>query len=71
MIFGVIYGAINILLPFLSGSDPILRIMVTSDTWLNLTFILVAYPLLLLIQSIADYFKYQNIDLSVIYRHPE
>lgn len=71
MIFGVIYVFSSLLIPLFWGSDMTFRIMVTSDTWLNLAFLLIAYPLLLVIQGIAEYLKYRTIDLSVIYRHPE
>ncbi len=71
LIFGIIYGISSLFFPFFWGSETIKGILVSSDTWLNLTFLFVAYPLIILIQGSAEYFKYRTIDLSVIYRHPE
>ncbi|MBN1328517.1 MAG: hypothetical protein JXA54_03490 [Candidatus Heimdallarchaeota archaeon] len=69
--FGIIYGLSYIILPILGSIGTVQRIIVSGDTWLNITFLLISYPLLLIIQGIAEYLKYRTIDLSMIYRHPE
>ena len=70
IIFGILYGLSYLILPFIS-TNRFQWIMISRDTWLNILFIVLAYPILLLIQGIAEYLKYRAIDLSIIYRHPE
>ncbi|HUT82553.1 MAG TPA: hypothetical protein VMZ29_15255 [Candidatus Bathyarchaeia archaeon] len=71
IIFGILYGVSYFLLPFIGATDNYQFIMISRDTWLNLLLIVLAYPILLVMQGIAEYRKYRTIDLSIIYRHPE
>lgn len=67
MLYSVIYG-------FLFSVGVIYEIkalIVSRYTWLNILFLVVAYPVLLTVQGIAEYYNLRRMNLSLIYRHPE
>jgi len=46
-------------------------LFISRYTWLNILFLIVAYPVLLTIQGIVEYFNLRRMNLSLVYRHPE
>lgn len=46
-------------------------LFVSRYTWFNILFLIVAYPVLLTIQGIVEYYNLRRMNLSLIYRHPE
>lgn len=78
----IIFSAFLILFGFLQGLSVIfltgfggfmgMKIMIISRyTLLNILFLLLSYPVLLLVQGLVEYFNLRRINLSLIYRHLE
>lgn len=67
LLYGVIYG-------FFFGVGIVYELkvlFVSRYTWFNILFLIVAYPVLLTIQGIVEYYNLRRMNLSLIYRHPE
>jgi len=45
--------------------------IITFQSWINLLVIFILYPSLLLIQLSVEYQAFKDLDLSIIFRHPE
>ncbi|MGC9778187.1 MAG: hypothetical protein HZR80_02985 [Candidatus Heimdallarchaeota archaeon] len=70
LILGLVYGFAYVYeLTF--GYGIVNAIIISKDTIVNILFILLFYPFLLVIQGIAEYLNLRRINLSLIYRHPE
>jgi len=46
-------------------------LFISRYTLFNILFLIVAYPVLLAIQGIVEYFNLRRMNLSLVYRHPE
>ena len=67
LLYCVIYGFL-----FSVGAIYEIKALIVSRyTWFNILFLVVAYPVLLTIQGIVEYFNLRRLNLSLIYRHPE
>ncbi|RLI67002.1 MAG: hypothetical protein DRO63_05615, partial [Candidatus Gerdarchaeota archaeon] len=73
--FLVVFGLLYILtFSFLLGTGliyAIKTIAVSKYTFFNQLFLLLFYPLLLIIQNAAEYLRFRKINLGQIYRFPE
>ncbi len=70
-IFGLLYALSYGLLLGTGIAYGIKSIIISKYTIINLLFLLLFYPGLLLIQAIVEYFNLRRINLSLMYRHPE
>ena len=67
MLYVAVYG-------FLFGVSFVFELkalFISRYTWFNILFLIVAYPVLLTIQGIVEYFNLRRMNLSLVYRHPE